>query len=309
MKRMNPHFVALSRWWTGLTKETILGVRWVFSIVMSFLLVHGLKHGLGKVGNAYVSEALALLLTLFIFLKITRYGTMSMKGYFDYEKLYEEKEKLRQELQMVHEELQASHEELQKAHAETQNALVGLQTAHEELQATSIIDQLTGAYNANYYPMAGEKVTELAIRGNCSIVYGIIDVDLMKEINDTYGHPVGSVALRAVGQMLIRFFRGSDYVVRYGGDEFVVLGYTDNPLAMIEKMKKIKQVEIMYLDANEASQTLIIPVTYGCSYLASVEQKPDEMSAAEYADIIIEGLFKEADLALYAAKSKKKLKR
>lgn len=234
---------------------------------------------------------------------------MSMKGYFDYEKLHQEKEELRHELQLAHEELLASHNELQLAHAETKEALDELQRAHNELQETSIIDQLTGAYNANYYIVAGEKIIDQAARNNSSIVYGIIDVDLMKQINDTYGHPVGSAALRAVGQMLIRFFRGSDYVVRYGGDEFVVIGYTDNPQAMIEKMKKIISVEITVENGNEESLKLTVPISYGCSYLEKVEQKPRDMSAAEYAEIIITGLFMEADLGLYAAKAKKRLQR
>lgn len=51
----------------------------------------------------------------------------------------------------------------------------------------------------------------------------VIDVDKFKQVNDTYGHHIGDEILRKVSQVFYENVRSSDYVFRYGGDEFVIL--------------------------------------------------------------------------------------
>ena len=51
----------------------------------------------------------------------------------------------------------------------------------------------------------------------------IIDVDRFKHINDTYGHPIGDAALRSIAQAIQSCIRSSDVLIRYGGDEFLLL--------------------------------------------------------------------------------------
>ncbi len=51
----------------------------------------------------------------------------------------------------------------------------------------------------------------------------IVDVDLFKQVNDTYGHAMGDAVLKKVGGALMRWFRSTDYVCRIGGDEFAVV--------------------------------------------------------------------------------------
>lgn len=51
----------------------------------------------------------------------------------------------------------------------------------------------------------------------------MIDVDHFKDVNDRNGHEIGDLALKRVAKLLTRSFRNSDYVIRYGGDEFVVV--------------------------------------------------------------------------------------
>jgi diguanylate cyclase (GGDEF)-like protein len=72
---------------------------------------------------------------------------------------------------------------------------------------------------------AGQRMIELLLRDGAvkkaSLV--MMDLDNFKDINDTYGHPAGDVVLGAVGGMLERSFRDTDVLVRFGGDEFMLL--------------------------------------------------------------------------------------
>lgn len=78
------------------------------------------------------------------------------------------------------------------------------------------IDPLTGAYNRRYYE------DQMAVLGS-SRAAAIMDVDDFKQINDTYGHPVGDMALKAIVQATLSCIRSTDAVIRYGGDEFLIL--------------------------------------------------------------------------------------
>ena len=78
------------------------------------------------------------------------------------------------------------------------------------------LDALTGAYNRRYYE---ERFCEHDRADGVAI----IDVDHFKEINDTYGHPAGDAALRTIVKAIMGCIRGSDILIRYGGDEFLLV--------------------------------------------------------------------------------------
>ena len=78
------------------------------------------------------------------------------------------------------------------------------------------LDALTGAYNRRYYE-------EHFCEHDRADGVAIIDVDHFKEINDTYGHPAGDAALCAIVKAVTGCIRGSDILIRYGGDEFLLV--------------------------------------------------------------------------------------
>ena len=83
-------------------------------------------------------------------------------------------------------------------------------------------DYLTGLFNRNRL----DSYLQNHSRGNGrdSLLAGImIDLNCFKRINDIYGHSVGDQALKNTGEILKKSFRESDFVARYGGDEFLVL--------------------------------------------------------------------------------------
>jgi len=92
-----------------------------------------------------------------------------------------------------------------------------------ELKIQAMHDQLTEVYNRHYLYQALDREVKLSKRYNRSIAFLIIDVNGLKSINDKYGHLVGDKVLQCVSSVLTEEAREADIVVRYGGDEFLVM--------------------------------------------------------------------------------------
>jgi diguanylate cyclase (GGDEF)-like protein/PAS domain S-box-containing protein len=93
----------------------------------------------------------------------------------------------------------------------------------EALRALSLRDELTGLYNRRGFLTLAEQQLKIADRVKKGMLLIFADLDGMKQINDTLGHPEGDRALNDVGYILKKTFRESDIIARFGGDEFVVL--------------------------------------------------------------------------------------
>lgn len=100
-----------------------------------------------------------------------------------------------------------------------------LKLAHEELEEMAIKDPLTGLYNRHYFNEVIENILdEDKDLSNDEIwMFLMIDIDSFKSINDTYGHNIGDIVLKDVADILKGSSRENDIVVRYGGDEFLVI--------------------------------------------------------------------------------------
>lgn len=95
-------------------------------------------------------------------------------------------------------------------------------------------DALTNLLNRRFLPTVLRREIELAARAQGSFAVLLLDLDHFKAINDEHGHEAGDRALQHVAGILGQFTRGSDYVFRYGGEEFVVvLVAVDEPQAMV----------------------------------------------------------------------------
>ena len=96
-------------------------------------------------------------------------------------------------------------------------------------------DPLTNAYNRRYY-------TEHYLTGADNPAVAMIDVDHFKEINDTYGHMAGDAVLQCMVQKLKSTVRSTDYIIRYGGDEFLVIFGGDMPTDIFkEKLERFRK--------------------------------------------------------------------
>jgi two-component system cell cycle response regulator len=106
--------------------------------------------------------------------------------------------------------------------ARIQQAL-GQGRTRQSLQVAADQDELTGLGNLRLLRRRMDAERARFGRYGHSLSFAMIDVDKLKTVNDEYGHLAGSNALRAVANVLRRQARDTDLVVRYGGDEFVVL--------------------------------------------------------------------------------------
>jgi diguanylate cyclase (GGDEF)-like protein/PAS domain S-box-containing protein len=93
----------------------------------------------------------------------------------------------------------------------------------EELRSLSLRDELTGLYNRRGFMTLADRELKMADRMKRGIFMLYADLDGLKTINDTLGHEVGDMAIRAAATVLQETFRGSDIIGRIGGDEFVIV--------------------------------------------------------------------------------------
>jgi diguanylate cyclase (GGDEF)-like protein len=91
-----------------------------------------------------------------------------------------------------------------------------------QLRVLTVTDPLTGLYNRRGFVLLTEHQWQLAQRKKSAVLLFYIDVDKFKEINDSFGHKEGDVALQAVAALLRHCFRKTDIIGRLGGDEFAV---------------------------------------------------------------------------------------
>lgn len=92
-----------------------------------------------------------------------------------------------------------------------------------ELREQRIRDPLTQVYNRRFLEEVGEKELERAKRYQRPLTLIFLDIDEFKKINDQQGHRVGDQALETVAALLSNYSRKSDFIFRYGGDEFLVM--------------------------------------------------------------------------------------
>lgn len=164
------------------------------------------------------------------------------------------------------------------------NLAIAVRTIREQADR----DSLTGLFNRrNFMERLDVEVARCQRRVAHGVTLGIIDLDNFKQINDRFGHPVGDEVLIEVGMCLREAIRRTDYVCRFGGEEFAVLLNGDSreeALATCERIRtRIEQLRLPLLG------DLTISTSIGVAYF-NVGEKPA-------------GLIGRADQALYRAKA------
>jgi diguanylate cyclase (GGDEF)-like protein len=158
------------------------------------------------------------------------------------------------------------------------------------VQRQASIDDLTGLYNHRFLVDYLAQQIALAERMETPLALLMLDLDLFKQLNDTYGHHAGDIALQAFARVLVQSVRRADLAARYGGEEFVVvMSNTSRDEAQLVAEKIRAAVARTVIDLGEQVGTVGLTVSIGGAAFPE-----DTVSARELITI--------ADRALYAAK-------
>ncbi len=176
---------------------------------------------------------------------------------------------------------------------------------YEEARRLAIIDPLTGIYNRRHFMALALQEHQRARRYERPLSIIMIDIDHFKRVNDTYGHLIGDQVLRTVASSIHDNLRETDFVGRYGGEEFVVLlpetpgtvqptdPPADNPndgfSAKLVAQRLCKLIQNTTIQTEEG--TIQVTVSLG-------------VAGQSWDFIDIETLLDRADTALYVAKQR-----
>lgn len=134
------------------------------------------------------------------------------------------------------------------------------------------IDSLTNIYNRRYYDEYFQNADDIQ-------AISVIDVDNFKHINDTYGHDVGDIVLQSIAQTILSRVRKTDTVIRYGGDEFVIIFYSIPSDIFEKKLERIRASvdSLTIADCPELHMSVSIGGAYGIGTTKKLFKVADNM--------------------------------
>ena len=180
-----------------------------------------------------------------------------------------------------------------------------LEKANEALQEASMVDPLTGLKNRRFLGLSmpdelarvsrqhrGDDPTRAGL--NKTLLFFMVDLDHFKSINDTYGHAAGDIVLQQTSAALRGACRDADFVVRWGGEEFLIVARnSDRNFADVMAGNLIKAIRDLRFDLGNGV-VLERTCSLGFSAYPVIESAPE---AHSWEDAV-----KMADQCLYAAK-------
>lgn len=171
---------------------------------------------------------------------------------------------------------------------------ISLREAKEEAERLATFDDLTGALNRRAFMKRLEEEINRTKRQKTSTGLILMDIDLFKVVNDTYGHQVGDFVLQKFCICITQSLRSYDFFGRYGGEEFIVClpNANLNETAIVaERMRR----EVEQSDIVNNSLHISVTASFGVAHL--------NYSSQENMDSFIS----RADNAMYNAKSKRNI--
>ncbi len=180
--------------------------------------------------------------------------------------------------------------------AKLESAFKDIKRLKEHYENISVQDQLTGLYNRRFFYNQVDRMMAGYTRYGQSMCVLLLDLDNFKQINDNYGHAFGDRVLVDVANILKQQVRNADVLVRFGGEEFVII-FTNtschNGIIFADRIRK----EVSELKWNQDNQTVIVTLSIGLYCLDKECYTPDTPPD-------IDQIIHFADTALYKAKEK-----
>ena len=158
----------------------------------------------------------------------------------------------------------------------------------ETLRESTMRDPMTALHNRRFLEESVDMLIGQATRRKSGLAVMMLDIDYFKAVNDTHGHDAGDAVLKAVAEALTQSVRAADIVIRYGGEEFLILLQETTGEAAITVAEKIRNaVEALQVQTSGGILQKTISIGISCY--------PDDSDS--FWQVV-----KFADVALYHAK-------
>lgn len=171
-----------------------------------------------------------------------------------------------------------------------QRSNIQLRIYNDSLKKITEIDTMTGLYNRLGYENKAIPIYEDSIRGDKMLMVMFIDINLMKRINDVFGHMSGDAAIRLTASAIKSNLKDDWIGVRFGGDEFMVIGSVKEP----EEAEELKNAINNNIDKVNKDGVWSFRLSISSGYILS--DKETKKSLSDY--------IKDADNLMYETKKK-----
>ena len=154
----------------------------------------------------------------------------------------------------------------------------------DTLRESTLRDPMTGLHNRRFL----EEYVDTLIAGNnrrkAQLTILMLDLDFFKQVNDQYGHDVGDMVIKALAKCLRNNVRNSDLVIRYGGEEFMIILQDTNSETGVEVAEKIRlAVEALKVEAH----SMVLQKTISIGVARFPDDSPTIWQAIKYADVAL----------------------
>lgn len=197
------------------------------------------------------------------------------------------------------EQLEKRNEELRELKKNLQQIIdkqtAELKEANLRLEQMAYYDTLTKLPNRRYFQDQLVKILSHAERYRFKVMYGLVDIDDFKVVNDTYGHDVGDEVLILIAKAFFHVFRRQDAFARFGGEEFAfAVEFTNEQDVAVVCERLIEEIAKRSYESESLDKPIKVTASVGVTF----------DNTTGIADVT--SLYRQADKALYQAKSEGK---
>jgi diguanylate cyclase (GGDEF)-like protein len=194
------------------------------------------------------------------------------------------------ELQRANDQLMQANQTLVRTVADLESAQAKISQQNAVLEQLASRDSLTGCLNRRAVYAQLETAFAQSLERGAELCCLMVDIDHFKRINDRFGHTIGDCAIQAVAACLSNALRLTDFVGRYGGEEFCLL-FPDTELAEASELAERLRVRVEAEAGGRVRTAFSLIITVSCG-----------VSSTKFGATTPLELIDQADKALYAAK-------
>ncbi len=178
--------------------------------------------------------------------------------------------------------------------AELQALSLALQQKSQALEEASLTDPLTGLRNRRFLAQHIDGDVALALRTQADLIFFLIDIDHFKQVNDDHGHAAGDAVLTQIRERLLKVFRAGDHLVRWGGEEFLIVARGSSRAHAAELAERARAMVADHPFVMDDGRRLQRSCSVGFAAFPLAPAHPGALAWSAVVDL--------ADAALYAVK-------